>query len=113
MKIELLIKIQDLNIDENHSISKQILDNINEEFKIFLDQRDGLVQFVKDYQKKLVAQIDDLKFPNLEKYLEPKYALIKTRGFVCDICNNYTANTKQSLAAHKRGCSRKHAAADS
>jgi hypothetical protein len=45
--------------------------------------------------------------------LEPKYALIKTRGFVCDICNNYTANTKQSLAAHKRGCSRKHAAANS
>ena len=107
----LSVKIQDLNIDENHSISKQILDNINEEFKIFLDQRDGLVQFVKDYQKKLVAQIDDLKFPNLEKYLEPKYALIKTRGFVCDICNNYTANTKQSLAAHKRGCSRKHAVA--
>ena len=47
--------------------------------------------------------------PNLDKYLEPKYAQIRSKGFTCDICNNYFANTKQSLAAHKRGCARKQA----
>ena len=73
----------------------------------------NIIQFAKEMNKKLLSQIDDLKMPNLEKYLEPKYANVKSRGFLCDICNNYTANTKQSLAAHKRGCARKYAAANS
>ena len=109
----LSIKIQDLNINENHSISQELLDNINEEFKHFLDQKEVLIQSIKDNQKKTIALIDNLKLPNLDKYLEPKYAQVKTRGFVCDICNNYNANSKQSLAAHKRGCIRKYGAANS
>jgi hypothetical protein len=109
----LSIRIQDLNINENNSISTQVLDNINEEFKHFFDKKEHMVQFIKESQRKLIGLIDELKFPTLEQYLEPKYALIKSRGFMCDICNNYTANTKQSLAAHKRGCARKHAATNS
>lgn len=105
----LSIKIQDLNIDENHNISKELLDNINEEYKNFLDQKEGIIQITKDFQKKIVSQIDDLKLPNLDKYLEPKYAQIRSKGFTCDLCNNYHANSKQSLAAHKRGCARKQA----
>tara|TARA_Y100000022_G_C13259909_1_gene382077 strand:- start:9522 stop:10979 length:1458 start_codon:yes stop_codon:yes gene_type:complete len=105
----LAIKIQDLNIDENHSISKEILDNINEDYKQFLEQKETTIQLTKDFQKKLIVQIENLKMPNLDKYLEPKYAQIRSKGFTCDICNNYFANTKQSLAAHKRGCARKQA----
>jgi len=101
-------RIQNQNNNENFSIPGHVLDQINEEFKAFMDQKENIVQFAKEMNKKLLSQIDDLKMPNLEKYLEPKYANVKSRGFLCDICNNYTANTKQSLAAHKRGCARKH-----
>ena len=65
----LSVKIQDLNIDENHNISKELLDNINEEYKRFLDHKEGIIQITKDFQKKIVSQVDELKLPNLDKYL--------------------------------------------
>jgi hypothetical protein len=101
----LYIKIQDLNVDdENNSISKEILDDINEEYQAFIQQKETLTMVLKDFNKKMTSQIDDLKMPVLDKYLEPKYAYVKNRYFLCDICNSFNAPSKQSLSAHKRGC---------
>jgi hypothetical protein len=46
--------------------------------------------------------------PVLDKYLEPKYAYVKTKTLLCDICNTFNAPNKQSLSAHKRGCNKKN-----
>jgi hypothetical protein len=98
-------KIQDLNMDEDeNSISKDILDSINEEYQKFISQKEGMITCMKDFQKKMTSQIEELQLPSLDKYLEPKYAYVKTRCFMCDLCNVYTAPSKQSLSAHKRGC---------
>ena len=53
------------------------------------------------------SQIDDLKLPALDKYLETKYAYVKKRNFACEICNNFVGSNKQSLSAHKRSCKNK------
>lgn len=101
----LYTKIQDLNMDEDeNSISKDILDGINEEYQRFITQKEGMIMCLKDFQKKMTSQIEDIQMPVLDKYLEPKYAYVKARCFVCELCNNYTASSKQSLSAHKRGC---------
>ena len=63
---------------------------------------------VKDFHKKMNSQIDSLKFPSLDKYLDTKYAYVKERNFTCDICNAFTGTNKQSLSAHKRGCRKKN-----
>ena len=63
---------------------------------------------LRDFQKKMLAQIDDIKFPELEKYLSQKYAYVKNACYVCDLCNNFNASNKQSLSAHKRGCVKKN-----
>ena len=107
----LYVKIQDLNLnnDEN-SISKELLDDINEEYQAFIQQKENMLTSLKDFQKKLTNQIDELQMPSLDKYLEPKYAYVKARCFVCDICNVYTASSKQSVSAHKRGCKKTKAA---
>lgn len=98
-------KIQDLNMDEDeNTISKDILDGINEEYQKFISHKEGMITYMKDFQKKMTSQIEELQLPCLDKYLEPKYAYIKTRCFTCDLCNVYTAHSKQSLSAHKRGC---------
>jgi hypothetical protein len=89
--------------DEN-TISKDILDGINEEYQKFISQKEGMITCMKDFQKKMTSQIEELQLPSLDKYLEPKYAYVKTRCFMCDLCNVYTAPSKQSLSAHKRGC---------
>jgi hypothetical protein len=90
-------------------VSKEVLDSINVEYQKFVVQREGLVTVVKDFQKKMTAQIDELQLPSLDKYLEPKFAAVRSasKNFTCDLCNAYCAASKQSLSAHKRGCKSK------
>jgi len=105
----LSVKIQDLNQDdENNSISKDILDSINDEYQVYIQQKENMLTILKDFGKKMTLQIEDLKFPELDKYLSAKYAYVKSRCFTCELCNNFTAGSKQSLSAHKRGCVKKH-----
>ena len=40
------------------------------------------------------------------KYLSGKYASVKSKGLMCDVCNDFCARNKQSLSAHKRACSK-------
>lgn len=101
----LSFKIQELNTDDdNNTVSKEVLDDINEEYQAFITQKENMIMILKDFQKKMNTQIEDLKLPVLDKYLEPKYAYVKNRVFKCDLCNVFTAGSKQSLSAHKRGC---------
>jgi len=102
------IKIKELNMNEeedtNNIITKELLDEINQEYQFFISQKDVLLNVFKDYQKKIFASIEDLKFPNLDKYLSTKYASVKKQCYVCDICNLFEAPNKKSLSAHQRGC---------
>ena len=100
-------RIQELNIDETNNISKDMLDDINVEYQTFITQKENLLMILKDFQKRMTTQIDDIKLPVLDKYLEPKYANVKTRIHVCDLCNIFSSANKQSMSAHKRGCIKK------
>jgi hypothetical protein len=102
-------KLEDLTQDEeSNTISKELLDGINEEYQKYTSQKEAMIVLLRDFQKKMSAQIDDIRFPELEKYLSQKYAYVKTACFTCDLCNNFSASSKQSLSAHKRGCSKKN-----
>ena len=107
---KLASKIKDLNEEEDdeNTISKEILDSINQEYQVYIQQKESMMTLLKDFSKKMTSQIEDLKFPELDKYLSQKYAYVKTRCFTCDLCNTFTCSTKASLSAHKRGCSKKY-----
>jgi hypothetical protein len=94
--------------DDSNALPKDVLDSINDEYQKYIAQKENMVVTLRDFNKKMSAQIEDIKFPELEKYLSAKYAYVKSAVFVCDLCNNFNAATKQSLAAHKRGCVRKY-----
>lgn len=104
----LSIKIQELNVGETNNISKEILDDINEEYQAFIAQKESLLMCIKDFQKKMQSQIDSMTLPAMDKYLDSKYAYVKSRDFICNICNVYTGSNRQSLSAHQRGCRKKH-----
>ena len=87
---------------------KEILDIINDEYQRYISQKETMIVTLRDFQKKMSMQIDDIKFPELDKYLSHKYAYVKSSCFKCDLCNNFTASSKQSLSAHKRGCLKRH-----
>ena len=91
------------------SISKEILEKINNEYQLFLHQKVSMCEVIKETQRKLNQQVDDMKFPFLEGYLSTHYcAPLRSSGLKCDVCSKYNANNLKALAAHKRGCLRKH-----
>jgi hypothetical protein len=100
-------KIGDLNKSENYSIPKEVLDEINREYHAFITQKDAISNVLKESHKKVLSQLDELKFPSLDKFLSTKYSSIQKQGFKCNLCNAFTVYTLKGLAAHKRGCSRK------
>ena len=108
----LYFKLQQFNktgINDDFTIPKDMLETINNEYQMFITQKLAVIDVLKESQKKVISQIDEIKFPSLDKYLSGKYSapIIKS-GLKCDICKYYSANNLKALAAHKRGCMRKH-----
>jgi hypothetical protein len=88
------------------SIDKDILDDINKEYQLFMASKLAHIKTIKDYQQKLIAQAEDFKLPNLEQYLSKLYASSASRNDVCEHCG-YVAKNARALVAHYRGCSKK------
>ena len=99
-------QIQHIGTDDDNIISSEILDCINEDFQRFVTQKESMLMICKDFNKKISSQIEEIQFPSLEKYLSGKYASVKSKGLMCDVCNDFCARNKQSLSAHKRACSK-------
>lgn len=88
-------------------IPKDVLDEINREYQYFICQKENILGYIKESHKKIIAQLDDMKFVSLDKFLSTRYSSCKKQGFVCDLCHTFTVHTLKGLAAHKRGCQRK------
>lgn len=103
-------KMQEFDSDEEHEniISKSQLDEINLEYIAFNKQKEEIILSSKDYHKKLLSQIDNLKINALNKYLSTRYASTEKFGYTCQYCNIFSAPTKKSLSAHVRACKTHH-----
>ena len=91
------------NVDDNdgYVIKKDVLDSINDQFQLFISQKEIIITTIKETNKKLLSQIEDMKIPDLSLFLNDKYASIQNQQFVCELCNLPFQN-KRSLAAHKK-----------
>jgi hypothetical protein len=96
-------RLEDIsNVEEDgYVVKKDTLDKINDEFQKFINQKDVLLGTIKDMNKKLMSQVEDMKMPNLSLFLNDKYASIQNKQFNCDVCNLPFQN-KRSLASHKK-----------
>lgn len=92
----------DDNMVDTDSISKETLDYINLEYQNFITAKTSLTKLAKEFNKKLLKQIDDIKLPSLEDYLSSKYSFSSSK-FVCEYCN-FVGKNQQSKSAHLRGC---------
>ena len=103
-------KFREFNIDNSFEISidKEVLDEINKEYQLFITQKEAMILVLKETQKKVFLQIEEFKFPALDKYLSTKFAAVTHKqGLKCDLCKIFNAHNLKALAAHKRGCNRK------
>lgn len=97
-RLEEISNVEEVN---GHIIKKDVLDKINEQFQLFINQKDMVLTTVKEMNKKLLSQIEDLKLPDLSIFLNDKYASIQNQQFSCEVCNLPFQN-KRSLASHKK-----------
>ena len=101
-------KLDDLFDDtagEADSISKELLEYINLEYKNFITSKSSLIKMTKEFNKKLLKQIDEIKLPTLEDYLSTKYS-VSSDKFTCEYCG-FIGKNQQSRSAHLRGCAEK------
>ena len=94
--------------DGENVLSKSLLDEINNEYILFSQQIDDIISFSKDYQKKLISNVENLRMNVIGKYLATKYVSNDYVCHTCNYCNGYTTNTKKSLSAHVRACKHKY-----
>ena len=106
-------KLRQFNGKSNgdQTIPKEVLDSINSEYQFFISQKNAVIDVFKESQRKVLSQIDEIRFPNLDKFLSTKYtSTIQKQGFKCELCKSFSGNNLKALAAHKRGCLRKNPA---
>lgn len=97
-KLEEISTVEDIN---GFVIKKDVLDKINEQFQLFINQKEIVLTTIKETHKKLMSQIEDMKLPDLSLFLNDKYASIQNQQFNCEVCNLPFQN-KRSLASHKK-----------
>jgi hypothetical protein len=87
--------------EEENTISKEILDDIYNEFNKFITHKETIINMIKDSNKKIIDEIKSIYIPSLEKYLNTKFGSDKIT-YTCDVCNLFVANNKRALSSHKR-----------
>ena len=98
---ERLDEISNVEEIDGYVVKKDVLDKINDQFQIFLNQKEVVLTTLKEMNKKLTTQVEDMKIPDLSLFLNDKYASIQNQQFACEVCNLPFQN-KRSLAAHKK-----------
>jgi len=102
-------KIKEANIstneDNNYAISKEMLEEINDEFNKLISQKQHIMLLVKDFQKKITLSIDEINLPCLKKYIELSLSLPidDNCNVQCIKCKIFVAKSRSSLAAHQKG----------
>ena len=81
-------------------LPKETLDRMNTEVQLFIKNKDAMALCIRDSQKRLLAQLEELQLPELFKLIFEKYAN-PAHLFECDQCRQSFAN-KRGLASHKK-----------
>ena len=102
----LSLKLESINntSEEDIPISKEDIDDIVEEYKIFVNQKLQMLEFIKTISKQLNDKMEEIQFPKLNKLFIKIGRLENDNEFKCHYCNVYSGKNKASLGAHMRNC---------
>ena len=96
---------EEKSLDVN-TISREVTDHINVEYQNFMAQKSMIIKMSKDFNQKLVKQLEDFSMPSLENYLSSKYSKSSSSKHVCEYCG-FVGKNHQAKSAHMRGCGEK------
>ena len=84
------------------SISKDVVKEINDDYKMWASNRTAMLKSIKDFHESMKKQLDAMSIPSLEKYLSTRFTPVSIM-LSCEHCG-FPCKNKQSLSAHQRGC---------
>lgn len=88
-------------------IEKHILDDINTEYQTFITQKVTHIKTIKEFNQKLLSQIEEICIPSLEQFLYKNFSISTSASQdVCEYCAR-TFKSQRALSAHYRGCTKK------
>jgi len=89
------------------TIEKHILDDINTEYQLFITQKFTHIKTIKEFNQKLLSQIEEINIPSLEQILHKNYSIsTSTSQDICEFCSK-SFKSQRALSAHLRGCMKK------
>lgn len=84
-------------------LDKTCLEEINKEYQGFIQSKTSQIKTIKEYNQKLLAQLEEWKLPQLELLLSKFFITAVVKENICDYCQ-YIAKNTRALIAHQRGC---------
>jgi len=88
--------------DDNEHISKELVKEINDEYKLWASNRTAMLKTIKEFHESMKKQLDAMSIPSLEKYLSTRFTPVSTM-MACEHCG-FPCKNRQALSAHQRGC---------
>lgn len=98
-----LSAIEKIN-DNDYSISKEDIDDLTEEYKLFGMQKSMMLETIKNVNKQLIDKLDEIQLPKIKKVLMKLGNIENDNDFKCNFCNSWSGKNKASLGAHIRNC---------
>jgi len=95
--------ISNTNEDE-YSISKEDMDDIIEEYRLFISQKLQMIEVIKSMNKQLLDKMEEIQLPKLKKLFIKIGNIENDNEFKCAFCNTWSGKNKASLGAHLRNC---------
>lgn len=102
-----LSAINDSEEENGFSINKELLEKINKELQDFLTHKETICNNIKEFNRRLLLDIDKLAFPTLSTYLNAKYASTQNSSYSCNVCGCFFPD-KRALGSHKKVHKKQH-----
>jgi len=112
--IEIIYSLYDtitlFNNSESSINNSILLTDCNNEYQIFLNNKENIIKMIKENTNSVVKQIDKCNFETLNKYLSTKFISQNQNNNIhkCSLCNVYFSKSLKGIAAHKKGCIKKY-----
>ena len=90
--------------DDEYSVSKEDMDDIIDEYRIFVTQKLQMIEMIKTINKQLLDKMEEIQLPRLKRLFIKIGNIENDNEFKCGFCNTWSGKNKASLAAHARNC---------
>jgi len=102
--IALKLDVLSANSDNEYSISKEDMDDLIEEYRVFVSQKLQFIDTIKSVTKQLIDKMEEIQLPKLKKVFMKLGNIENDNDFKCAFCNSWAGKNKASLGAHIRNC---------